>query len=288
MRAIRTDAPGDNDQLREAIYEGEIFLMPSTSASENLVADVIALIEAKLGERYRQAQFAMPADQYLDCIADLKHHLYTDYHFRDSVRRVMAELRFDPAENAFDPPRLRAVTHGGHQNPDSSNAYSTHRDTWYANPQSQINWWIPLHDVTEPETFCFFPRYFDKAVNNSSGDFDYDQWVARVGFGRSHAGRDAFYPTIPEKRLSEHHALACSCRAGEMILFSAAHLHQTAYNSSGLTRFSLDFRTVNLADQASRIGAPNVDNRSLGSALTDYIHPDQVGSAEAHQAIDDA
>jgi hypothetical protein len=42
---------------------------------------------------------------------------------------------------------------------------------------------------------------------------------------------------------------------------------------SGLTRFSLDFRTVDLKDHKENIGAPNIDNFSRGSAMKQYIYP---------------
>jgi hypothetical protein len=72
---------------------------------------------------------------------------------------VMTEFGFEPEQHAVDPIRLRVVTHGGHENPKAAPVYYTHRDTWYAHPQSQISWWVPLHGVTEEETFVFFPEY---------------------------------------------------------------------------------------------------------------------------------
>jgi hypothetical protein len=50
-----------------------------------------------------------------------------------------------------------------------------------------------------------------------------------------------------------------------------AHFHQTRKNATGRTRFSLDFRTVDLADHEAGVGAPNVDNRSTGSTVRDYV-----------------
>jgi hypothetical protein len=58
---------------------------------------------------------------------------------------------------------------------------------------------------------------------------------------------------------------------GDVTLFSAAQLHSTAPNTSGRTRFSLDFRTVSLADLRARAGAHNVDARAIGTTIGDFL-----------------
>ena len=42
-------------------------------------------------------------------------------------------------------------------------------------------------------------------------------------------------------------------------------------NSSGKTRFSIDFRTVNRRDVENRVGAPNVDSACTGTNLGDFL-----------------
>ena len=58
--------------------------------------------------------------------------------------------------------------------------------------------------------------------------------------------------------------------AGGIVLFAAAHLHSTVPNTSGIARYSIDFRTVNLDDLESRGGAPNVDSEPKGTSLRDF------------------
>ncbi len=151
--------------------------------------------------------------------------------------------------------------------------YGAHRDTWYGNSQSQINWWLPLHDVSEEQTFAFYPDYFSKAIDNSSEKFFYDEWKVKVGFGNSQSSHSGLYPLPYSGRPPEELAVRFSAQKGDVILFSASHLHATEFNTSGATRFSIDFRYVSTADQLERIGAPNLDNRSSGSATDDYIRP---------------
>ncbi|MEO7732615.1 MAG: hypothetical protein ABIY55_16725, partial [Kofleriaceae bacterium] len=68
-------------------------------------------------------------------------------------------------------------------------------------------------------------------------------------------------------------AIGFACRAGDNLVFSGAQFHATLPQATGRTRFSLDFRIVDLDDHAAGLGAPDVDNRSRGSSLIDYVPP---------------
>ena len=59
--------------------------------------------------------------------------------------------------------------------------------------------------------------------------------------------------------------------AGGIILFSAAQMHSSVPNTSGKTRFSIDFRVVNLDDVAGKKGAPRVDEECTGTTMRDYL-----------------
>jgi hypothetical protein len=274
MHRIHTTPPADNAALRRAVYAGNIFLLPATPAARELVGAVSGLLDAEFADvaPAREAQHHLPVDEFLERIGKVRGVLARDAFFRRGACRLLAEVGFDPRGHALDAVRLRAVTHGGHDSPAARPAYSAHRDTWYANPQAQVNWWLPLHDVGEGESFALYPGCFDRPVANSSGSFAYDEWVRAVGWQSRRAGPGAVYPSALEP--AEAGApLHFAARAGQVLLFSAAHLHQTWPNRSGRTRFSIDFRTVHIRDHAEGRGAANVDNRSRGCALKDYHHP---------------
>lgn len=61
------------------------------------------------------------------------------------------------------------------------------------------------------------------------------------------------------------------CDVGGAFQFSAAQMHSTVPNTSPVTRYSIDFRTVHLGDVRSRIGAPNVDSACTGTTMRDYL-----------------
>jgi hypothetical protein len=58
---------------------------------------------------------------------------------------------------------------------------------------------------------------------------------------------------------------------GGVLIFSGAQLHSTVQNTTGRTRFSIDFRTVNIDDLAEGRGAPNLDSACTGTTLRDFL-----------------
>jgi hypothetical protein len=277
MIPVLDRAPSENAAFRRSLYDGAVVRLAPTADSERLVAAVLTLVDEELGRDgpAREAQVRLSNDEVVRRIGRLRKVLYTEPRFHEAVSTMIAGCGFDPGRSAFDPIRLRVVTDHGFENPQAAPVYYAHRDTWYANPQAMITWWVPLHDVAEEETFVFFPDHFARHVANNSHEFDYDEWVRdgwnrKIGWQGSDAS--ALYPGLPGE-MDAGRRLTVSARAGEILLFAGAHFHQTRPNTTGRTRFSLDFRTVNLDDYAQGLGAPNVDNRSRGSALRDYVRP---------------
>ena len=176
---------------------------------------------------------------------------------------LIAEVGFSVESTGFDPARLRVVSHEGDQNPAATAMYYGHRDTWYSNPQSMITWWLPLHNVGAAESFEFFPECFGKAVGNDSEIFNFDRWVEGgsdklIGWQNANTGLTAQYPQLLEEPSGT--ALPVECCRGDILLFAGQHLHRTQKQATHMTRFSLDFRTVDLNDHESGRGAVNVQS----------------------------
>ncbi len=259
---------------RSALYAGEIYLLPPSGRSLRLVEGMNAHLDAELGTPSREAQFRHTDGEVFRRVGRLRKLFYTGPAWHEEVRALLRESGVDPADFAFDPLRLRTIPHRGHENPRAAPLYYGHRDTWYSNPQAQITGWIPLHDVTEAETFVFWPAYFAKPVRNDSEAFDHDAWIRddrsrKIGWQNPNTSLEAAYPRLQEEVDGERWTF--SAPAGSLLLFSGQHLHRTTPNVTGRTRFSADFRLVHLEDHRSGLGAPNVDNRSTGSALSDHV-----------------
>jgi hypothetical protein len=56
-----------------------------------------------------------------------------------------------------------------------------------------------------------------------------------------------------------------------VLLFSGSQLHATIPNTSGRSRYSIDFRTVDRRDVTTDRGARLVDVNCTGTALRDFV-----------------
>ena len=271
---IRT-SPIPAGELVAALYAGDIFRLPPTDASRTLAAAAWQCLEEELGGEAREAQFRLADDEFFARVGRLRKRLYTAPEFHAHLEAIVGDIGFDINRIAYDPIRLRVVAHKGYENPRAAPIYYAHRDTWYAHSQAEVTWWIPLHDVAEEETFVFYPDHFARPVPNNSEQFDHEAWTSngaalRIGWQNAQHGSTHLYPGHVGE-LDPGRVVTFAARAAEVVLFAGAHFHQTRKNSTGRTRFSIDFRTVDLDDHAAGRGAPNVDNRSTGSAVRDYV-----------------
>ena len=263
---------------RHAVYSGDIFLAAATEASRALVATARADLAAALDcapAEVRDVPQRIANDELFARIGAFRKELYLAPRYHAAIRDVIGAYGFDPGRVAFDPLRLRVVRHRGHDNPLAAPVYHPHRDTWYAHPRALIAWWIPLDDLAAHETFVFYPDKFAAPVDNDSEVFDYDDWVRdgwELKIGWQKLGAEARYPRAAP-HVDGGRAVGFACGAGENLVFSGAHFHATLPQATGRTRFSLDFRIVVLDDHVAGLGAPDVDNRSRGSALRDYVMP---------------
>jgi hypothetical protein len=257
---------------REGIYTGEVARLAPSAASRGLATRAWDILEARLGSDARRAHLALDNETFLARIREVRRDLGADDAWIDACRAVMHEAGVAPEESAVDVPRLRAVVPGSHRLRAAAPMYLAHRDTWYANPRAQINWWIPLHDIAPDEGFTIFLRALGVAVDNDSERFDYPKWRAEVGWQRPHAPADAAYPGA-RGELDGRDAILVAGPRASVTVFAGAHLHRTNPIDGDLIRFSLDFRTVHLADHHAGRGAPCVDDRSRGSTLADFALP---------------
>ncbi len=276
MTAVHRQCPTDARELRHRVYSGDIFLLPSNSASNRIAREARQLLSEELRiEVIREAHTILDDDTFFERIGRIRKTIFLDPKWHRAVSNLVSEMGLDPDEFAIDPMRLRVVAPGAHHNPRAQSVYYAHRDTWYAHPQSVIAWWIPLDDLDEKETFVFYPQRFRTSVPNDSEIFAYEAWVKdgwdlKIGWQDQNAGRTANYPN-PVGQIDFGSPMGFSCRGAENLLFAGAHFHQTLKRETGQTRYSLDFRIVHLPDHEKGMGAPNVDNRSQGSALVDYV-----------------
>ena len=258
-----------DDVLRQQLYSGKLFRIAATDASRTLIGMLREELSSVFQGDPQQAHRRLPNDVWLARVSDVRKSIDSpSYHH--AQRALLAAFGFDLRHTLFHPMRLRAVKPGGHRIPEAAAAYFVHRDTWYGCPKAQINVWIPLWDCPPEQSFVFYPQVFEQTLPNNSEAFDYDHFASKVGWQNSSAPPGTVYPTVlTSPSLGPPFTFAAG--AGECLLFSAAHLHQTCAHEGPSTRFSIDLRTVWLPDQEASRGALDPDNHSQGSMLGDFL-----------------
>jgi hypothetical protein len=271
--AVFFDSHIDHDTRRERIYRGDIFVFsprPSTIAftefARGLIEEAFAPIDPL------DAQFELPVEQFVEIVAPLMPHFIHHPESKRLIQAILADLDCDPEQTYFDVPRLRVQTSGDYLTAGVGYRLHPHRDTWYAAPMSQINWWSAVYPFESESAMAFFPRYFDQAVRNGSHDFDLYEWNAK---GRRDAskqiGKDARKQPHAEEDVDLDAQFRVVCDPSALIMFSGAQFHATVPNTSGRSRFSVDFRTVHLDDVMAERGAKNVDSHSTGTTLRAHL-----------------
>lgn len=273
MNTIYFNSKASDDVCRERLYNGQLLVYSANNASRalcNLASQMIR--EAFNALDPKVAQYHMTVEQYVNTVAPLKpkfiHHPESLKHIRD----IVIEVGCDPEETYIDVPRLRMVTHGGYLTSGVGYAHHPHRDTWYSAPMAQINWWLPIFELESECSMAFHPRYWSEPVLNDSEAFNYYQWNS---VGRANAASQIKSDTRKQPKPQEPVELEPQLRVvtepAGLLLFSAAQLHSTVPNTSGYTRYSIDFRTVNVRDVLEDRGAPNIDSKPLGTSLRDFV-----------------
>lgn len=273
MNSLFIDSKMNDQSRRKALYAGQLFVHSPTPSSLQLCQLAHSLsIEAFAPMDPKVAQHEMPVEKYAAILEGLKPKFIHHPKAKELIPALMKELGCDPDKTYFDVPRLRTSTSNNYLTTGIAYAFHPHRDTWYSAPQCQINWWIPVYEVTPENGLAFHLRYWDKPLRNGSETYNYYRWNAE---GRKNAakqiGKDTRQQPKPEEPVELDPQLRPVVPPGGIVVFSGAHLHSSVPNTSGYTRFSIDFRTVNLDDVADGTGAPNLDSECTGTTMRDYL-----------------
>jgi hypothetical protein len=273
MNTVYIDHKVDDEGRRQRLYAGQLFVIsprPSTIAlcefAKSMIKEAFGSIDPL------DAQYHMPVEQYVAIVTPLKPKFIHHPETKKLLRELVADCGCNLDETYLDVPRLRMVTSHGYLTSGVGYAHHPHRDTWYSAPLVQLNWWLPIYDIESENSMAFHPAYWSKAVKNGSSEFNYYVWNSE---GRKNASQHIKTDTRKQPKPEEEMALEPQIRvivpAGGVVLFSAAQMHSTVPNTSGRARYSIDFRTVNLADLRAGIAAPNIDSHPVGTSLRDFV-----------------
>ncbi len=267
------DSKLSDGERRKEVYEGSIFVFSSSPSALKLCELARDLIESAFRPHDpRKVQDHLPVERCVEILAELKPRFIHHPKAKEYIQGMLAERGCDLAKTYFDVPRLRTAFPSDYLSSGIAYAFHPHRDTWYSAPFSQINWWMPVYDVCPDNIMAFHTPYWKNAVTNSSNTYNYYEWNRNNRQSASqHVKADTRVQPRAQGTVEQDPQLRVVANVGGAMLFSAAQLHSTVPNTCGITRYSIDFRTVHLDDVWNKSGAPNVDSASTGTTMRDYL-----------------
>ena len=273
MNTVYVDHKATDEQRRKRLYDGQLFVISPRPSTIALCEFAKSMIKEAFGSvDPLKAQYHMPVEQYVAIVTPLKPKFIHHPETKKLLRELVSDCGCTLDETYVDVPRLRMVTSDGYLTAGVGYAHHPHRDTWYSAPMAQLNWWLPIYDIESENSMAFHPGYWSKPVKNGSADFNYYEWNSE---GRKNAAQHIKTDTRKQPKPQEEMELEPQIRvivpAGGIVLFSAAQMHSTVPNTAGFARYSIDFRTVNLADLRNGVAAPNIDSHPVGTSLRDFV-----------------
>jgi hypothetical protein len=271
MPAILTDPDIPAADLRQRIYSGDLVILTELPALDEFVSylreELTSLFAPHDPEHAHE--FIEPAEM-AKILGEWKPRWIHADRSRRLVRAIIAEAGFDPEYTHYDVPKPRTSFPAGHLTTGIAFAFPWHRDVWYSAPAQQVNWWLPVFPVRETNAMSFDLASFDRAVPNTSGGFDYyrnnaQRATTAQSVGQEQQSRPGATDHVPGVDVIPLPA------PGQVLLFSGAQLHTSIPNSSGVARYSVDFRTVDTRDLQARRGAPLADAHCTGSSIRDFV-----------------
>lgn len=255
------------DAFQDRIYAGDVLRFDGIPALTELVSFTRAFLEDAFSPHpplqiHEHLSHEAQVETFSDCAREFGQ--------LSEVKRlwqsVFQSVGLDPMAIARDRLRLRFQPH---QSPGqiirrapSTATIAFHRDTWGTNLYAQTNWWTPIYPISVGRTMALYPTLWSRPVRNSSAAFD----LAKVIERRKTGGRNSITSdeAIPHSLEEVAPALGVPVviDPGTIIAFSGAHAHAGVGNETGLTRISLETRTISIADFRTGKGAPNVDGRA--------------------------
>ncbi len=270
---IYVDSKMNEDARRREIYSGAVMVhSPSPGALE-----LCRLAQNMIEEAFRPfdpltVHEHLPAEKCAEILGTLKPQFIHHPRAKECIRGMLAGTGHDLSQTYFDVPRLRTAFPGDYLKSGIAYAFHPHRDTWYSAPFCQINWWMPVYELNSENCMALHPHYFERAIKNGSSTYNYHRWNLESRHNAAqHVKTDTRVQPRPEEKIDLDPQMRLVCDIGGAYQFSAAHLHSTVPNTSGKTRYSIDFRTVHLGDVMSRTGARNVDADCTGTTMGDYL-----------------
>jgi hypothetical protein len=206
----------------------------------------------------------MSPERYVEILAELKPTFIHHPRANELIAGLLSELGCDIQTTYFDVPRLRTMAHGEYLKAGLAYQFHAHRDTFLRSPPAAQLVAAGLRDRVgglDGVPSAVLPHAGAEQLRRLRL-----RGVERTG--RQQAAKQVKKETRKQPQAEEPLELDPDIRVvtppGATAAFSAAQLHSTVPTTTSRTRFSIDFRTVNLDDLVEGVAAPNVDSECTG------------------------
>ncbi|MGI9383306.1 MAG: hypothetical protein ACR2PO_09130 [Methyloligellaceae bacterium] len=247
------------EALSEAIFLGQVLVFERLHPMQDLIAAARGLIERAFAtsEPVRAHRDIAP-DTYRARYIELRQAFLRDDTIRDAFEAALLAAGVDGHATYRDRLVLRIAPPGVRGYRRGFGIVPPHRDSWGAGLTCQINWWLPIYPVNENRTLAIYPVHWTTPIANDAEGWDWRK-----------AGSAPDVPLLPTAQAPPDKSgeIRLVVEPGALVAFSAAHLHASVPNTTPEARFSMETRTVALADFASGRGAPDIDGGSVPPAL---------------------
>jgi hypothetical protein len=262
-----------DDDRRMELYRGGIFVHSPSAGAVKLCELAREMVQEAFSPlNPLTAHESLSPEKTAEILGATKPRFIHHPKAKEYIQQMLRETGCDLGKTYFDVPRLRTAFPGDYLKSGIAYAFHAHRDTWYSAPLCQINWWMPIYEIGADNCMALHPGYFSKPIKNGSGEYNYHKWNAQSRHNAAqHVKADTRVQPRPEEPIELDPEIRMVCPVAGAYQFSAAQLHSTVPNTSRVTRYSVDFRTVHFDDVLNRIGAANVDSACTGTTMGDYI-----------------
>lgn len=272
MNTVYYNPTFDDLTRRQLLFNGQLMVFSPTPHSLALCQFARQLIEEAFDPLDpEKAQYELAVDQYASILGKLKPAFTHHPESKRLIKALFIELGCDLQKTYFDVPKMRSSTSDGYLTTGIAYAWHPHRDTWYSAPMCQVNWWLPIYAIESENVMAFHLRYWDTPVKNDSANFNYYEHNKHRAKAAQYITGDPRPLPGPVEAIDRDPQIRLVIPVGGVVLFSGAHLHSSVPNTTGKTRFSIDFRVVHMDDVREKRGAPNIDAACSGTTMRDYL-----------------
>lgn len=259
------------DALQARLFAGEVLIFRGLAPVRALAEDAdrrlrAAFPEAESPERITER---LDRDVFVGRAADLRRAYHDDPAAMALWRRALEACGCVLERTYWDRLRVRVNPPGATHHSRRILNLPAHRDSWGSMLPQQINWWAPVYPLDAGRTLLIYPDAWNRPVENDSAGWDLETLRRERA-----AGRAAALPLLPTASRPEEWGAPAALLPdpGDLVAFSAAHLHASAVNRTGRSRFNIEGRTVDVGELDAGRGAPDPDGRAPRIAYHWFEH----------------